>query len=225
MMKTPVIIVNFKTYSTASGKNAVALAKICGKVAKETGVSVAVAVSALDVHSVASAVSIPVFCQHIDDAEPGQSTGAITAENAKENGAFGTLLNHSEKRLRIDVLEKSIKKAKEAGLFVVACANDSDTGKAISAFDADMIAVEPPELIGGNVSVSSAKPGVISDSVLKICGRQKCSRVIVGAGVKTKEDVKKAIELGASGVLVASGVAAAKEPEKALRELVEGLKQ
>ena len=39
----------------------------------------------------------------------------------------------------------------------------------------------------------------------------------------TLEDVKKALKLGAKGVLVSSAVAKAKNPEKALRELVKGL--
>jgi len=134
------------------------------------------------------------------------------------------LLNHSEKRLRLDVLERSIKRAKEAGLITVVCANDADTGKAISAFDVDFIAVEPPELIGGDISVSTAQPGLITESVKKICGEMEKCNVLVGAGVKTAEDVRTAIKLGAVGVLVASGITKADDPEKALKELAEGLR-
>lgn len=223
MLKLPVIIINFKTYRSGIGERALHLAKICEKVANETGANIAVAVSAPDIYKVSKEVSIPVFAQHIDDAEYGSNTGDIIAEDAKENGAVGTLLNHSEKRLRLDVLERSIKRAKEAGLITVVCATNADEGKALSAFDVDFIAVEPPELIAGDISVSTAEPELIKESVHKICGDKKCDQVIVGAGVKTGEDVKIALELGAVGVLVASGVTKSDEPEKVLMDLVKGL--
>ncbi|HLD78075.1 MAG TPA: triose-phosphate isomerase, partial [archaeon] len=39
-------------------------------------------------------------------------------------------------------------------------------------------------------------------------------------GVKTRQDVQAALRLGAAGVLVASAVVKAKDPERALRALV-----
>jgi triosephosphate isomerase len=44
--------------------------------------------------------------------------------------------------------------------------------------------------------------------------------VLCGAGVKTGKDVRRALELGAKGVLLASGVVKAKDPRKALQDLV-----
>lgn len=219
MLKTPIIIVNFKTYRSATGERAVSLAKKCEKVSLETKANIAIAVSVPDIYHISKAVSIPVLSEHIDDIEYDSHTGGILAEDVKENGAIGTLLNHSEKRIATDVIERSIKRAKEAGLITVVCAENAGEGKKISSFEPDFIAVEPPELIGGEVSVSTAQPELIKESVEKI-GRN----VLVGAGVKTAEDVKKALELGAAGVLVASGVTKADDPEKALKELVKGLK-
>lgn len=223
MLKLPIIIINFKTYKSAVGKKAVELAKVCEKVAKKRKASIAVAVSAADIYRVSEAVSIPVLAEHIDDAEYGSNTGDILAEDVKENGAVGTLLNHSEKRLRLDVLERSIKRAKEVGLVTVVCATNPEEGKAVSDLEADYIAVEPPELIGGKISVSTSKPELISESVGKICGGVKCDRVIVGAGVHNAEDVRTGLKLGAVGVLVASAVTKSKDPEKILNDLVNGL--
>ena len=50
---------------------------------------------------VAEAVEIPVFAQHIDPIKPGNSTGHILAESVKEAGAVGTLINHSERQLKL----------------------------------------------------------------------------------------------------------------------------
>jgi triosephosphate isomerase len=204
---------------SATGSRAVSLAKKCDKVARETKANIAVAVQASDIYRVSKEVSIPVLSQHIDGIEFGSNTGSILAEAVKQNGAFGTLINHSEKRIPMEKIKGAVKRAKENGLVVVCCAKDDNEGKKISALKPDFVAVEPPELIGGDISVSTSKPGLIKDSVKKIG-----NNVIVGAGVKTTEDVKKAVELGSVGVLVASGITKAENPEKALKDLVKGLK-
>ena len=223
MLKLPIIIINFKTYKSAIGEEAVKLAKVCEKVALKRNASIAVAVSAADIYRVSKAVSIPVLAEHIDDAEYGSNTGDILAEDVKANGAVGTLLNHSEKRLEPGVLKRSISRAKENELITIVCARDADEGRVVSSLDSDFIAVEPPELIGGNVSVSSAKPELISDSVMKICGKKKCERVIVGAGVHNAGDVRVALKLGAVGALIASAVTKSDNPEKVLNDLVNGM--
>jgi len=46
-------------------------------------------------------------------------------------------------------------------------------------------------------------------------------KVLCGAGITNGEDVKKALELGTVGVLVASGVVKAKDPKKVLIGFVE----
>ncbi|MFA6992076.1 MAG: triose-phosphate isomerase [Candidatus Gracilibacteria bacterium] len=218
-MNLPLILVNFKIYEEATGDNALKLAKIHEKVAQETGMSIAVAVSALDLEKVANAVKIPVFAQHIDPYVYGSGTGKILPAVVKKMGAYGTLLNHAENQVPDEVLKKSIEMAKANGLFTVVCANTPEKAKEIVAFGPDLIAVEPPELIGGDVSVSKANPAVITKTV-ELLGKGK---VFVGAGVKNGEDVKIAVELGASGVLLASGITKAKDPYSVLKDLVSGL--
>ncbi len=218
-MRQPLIIVNFKTYSNATGQKALELAKLHEKVAKESGVSLAIAVQAVDLRMVAEAVTIPVFAQHFDLSDQGPFTGHVTPHSLKEMGVYGSLLNHSEKRLSLEQIEKSIQLARDTGLFTIVCADTPYTGKAVSELDPDLVAIEPPELIGGDVSVSQAEPQLIKDAVSMI-GKGK---VLVGAGVKTAEDVRLALQYGAGGVLVSSGVAKAMDPERVLYELVSGI--
>jgi triosephosphate isomerase (TIM) len=223
-MKLPLIIINFKTYQEATGENALKLAQICEKVAKDTNTNIIIAPQTADIHMISQKVSIPVFSQHVDPINSGANTGSISIESVKAAGAKGTLVNHSEKRLRIDEIEKIVSFARKIGLTTVVCANDPTTGKALNSLTPNFVAVEPPELIGGDISVSTSKPEIITESVFKICDGKKCNQVIVGAGIKNGQDVKKAIELGAVGVLVASGVVLSKNPEKALLELISGTK-
>ena len=217
----PLIIVNFKAAEHAVGAAALTLARICERVAKEEHANIAIAVQPTDLHAIAAAVRIPVLAQHVDPVGYGAHTGAMPAVVAKKAGAKGTLLNHSERRLRLPVLGRSIQAAHEAKLWVCACSRDNIEARRVAKLKPDMIAVEPPKLIGGEVSVSTASPGVIKQSK-KSVGRIP---LLVGAGVKNGQDVRIALKLGAKGVLVASHVTNAENPAKVLRDLIAGMKR
>lgn len=216
----PLLITNFKAYENATGPRAIELAKIHEKVAREEGVSIACAVQAPDIFRIAREVMIPIFAQHFDLHPHGQHTGAILPEAIQLAGAMGSLLNHSEFRVPFPDLAESLNRAVFCKLFVVVCAYDHEEAKMIAALKPDAVAVEPPELIGGNISVSTAKPEIIQKSV-QAAGRVP---IIVGAGVKNAEDVEKALSLGAKGILLASGITKADNPERVLRELVRAMK-
>ncbi len=213
------IITNFKTYESATGQKAMELGKIHEKVAQETGADIRICVQPIDLAWLTRELDIPVYAQHIDPVGFGSNTGHILPESVKGSGAIGTLLNHSERRLDREVVKASIDRAKELELEVILCAKDPQEGAAFLEFGPAFIAVEPPELIGGDISVSMAQPEIIENAA-KLIGSEK---LLVGAGVKNGEDVKKSLELGARGVLLASGVTKAADPELVLRDLVSGL--
>ena len=220
----PIIIINLKTYKQGTGKNALQLTKMIEKVAKEYDAEIIVAAQDTDIRMLATETIVPIYAQAIEPVKQGSTTGHVLPEAVKEAGAVGTLMNHSEHRERIDIIEESIKRAHEAGLHICVCANTADIALAISTLGPEYVAMEPPELIGGDVSVSKAKPELISETVKKVnqCGGKV--GVLVGAGVKNAEDLRIALKLGAQGVLLASGVVCAQDPEAALRGLLEGLK-
>jgi len=224
MLKTPIIIVNFKTYKESTGDNAIKLAEVCNKIAKETKTSIAIAVQSIDIYRISKIVSIPVLSQHIDAVDFGKNTGFLLPESVKQAGAEATLLNHSEHRLDFDLLKKSIQRAKQAGLKTIVCAKSTEETKNVANLNPDFIAIEPPELIGTKISISEARPEVISNSVKAVKSINKKIKVLCGAGIHNKEDVKKAVELGADGILVAVGVVKARNQESALKDLVNGLK-
>ncbi len=223
-MKLPLILTNFKTYESATGARALSLAKIHQKVFEETGVQLAVAVQLADLAAVASTVSIPVFAQHVDAIGYGAHTGFVTPEAVKAAGAYGTLLNHSEHQMPLDELRESIARAQEAGLFVIACAQDHQEAEKVLAMGPNLVAVEPPGLIGGDISVATAQPELIKAAVAIGGGNGGGNKVtLVGAGVKNAEDVRVSLALGACGVLLASGVCKAADPEAVLRDLASGV--
>ena len=223
MLKTPAIVLNVKTYSQALGKKSLDIAKIMDKVGKETDVSMAISVQATDIKIVSENVDIPVYAEHIDPIRPGSHTGWTLPEAVKDAGAVGTLINHSEHRLKLADIDICIKRAKELGLDHIVCSNNVSTSKAIATFKPDFVAVEPPELIGGDISVTTADPGIVQKSVEAVRTIDKNVKVLCGAGVKNGNDVKKAVELGSEGVLLASGIVKADNKEKVIRDLASGL--
>lgn len=162
---------------------------------------------------------VEVFAQHIDAVETGSHTGSILAEGVKEAGASGTLINHSEKRLEKEEIKARVEKADQLGMTTIVCAQSPKECRDLKELEPDYIAFEPPELIGGDTSVAEAEPEIIEEAV------EASSPVdaLTGAGIHTTEDVRKSMELGCKGVLVASGVVKAENPGEEVRELVKGL--
>ena len=215
-------VLNFKAYANSFGKRAVELAKFADEAAKETGANVVVCAQAVDLRSVAGAVNIPVFAQHIDGKKPGAFTGSLTAEAVRDAGAKGTLINHSEHKLPLDEVKLAVERCREAGISPLCCAATVDEAARIAAFKPDFIAIEPPELIGSGISVSTANPGIVTgsvDAVRKVADVP----VLCGAGISNSGDVAKALELGAKGVLLASAFVNAKEPKTLLKGMAGSL--
>ena len=216
--KRPLIVVNFKTYTQGTGAKASALVKSLENVSLHHKMDLVVAVQATDIYRIAKTIgsTTDVFAQHMDLISPGANTGYILPESVVDAGAGGVLINHAEHKISIDLIEKTIKRAKKLKLKTIVCVADAVQAKAIAVFEPDYIAFEPPELIGGDVSVSSAKPEMITECLKKIKLMSPLTELLVGAGVKTRKDLEQSIRLGASGVLVASGIVCAKNPAEVL---------
>ncbi|MCJ7505999.1 triose-phosphate isomerase [Candidatus Bathyarchaeota archaeon] len=209
-----IMIVNFKTYSEASGTKALALSKILEGVQRETGIQVIVAAQTSDLFPLSQHVEIPVYAQHVDPQPQGGHTGHIAPEAVKESGARGTLLNHSERRLELATLEECVRRTGVVGLTSVVCANNVATAAACAAFEPDIVAVEPPELIGTGRAVSKAKPEVVTDAVARIRDINKKVVILCGAGISEAHDASSALNLGAQGILVSSAVVKATDQRK-----------
>ena len=215
----PLIALNFKTYAQAFGENAVRLAKIAEEVSEQFGITIAVAPPTIDLARVASEVEIPVFAQHVDPYKPGSHTGSIIAEDVKAAGAVGSLINHSEHRLRLADIGMVLERLRENDLISLLCTDTVETTKAGAALSPNMLAIEPPELIGTGIPVSKAKPEVVRGAVQAVQKINPDVHVLCGAGISTGDDVARAIELGTEGVLLASAYVKAKDPKMVLIDM------
>jgi len=215
----PLILLNFKTYPEAVGKKALLLAKKLEKVKKKR-YDIVIAPSLPTLEEVAERTSLTVFSQHTDLAGLGAYTGKISAQELKKIGVKGTLLNHSERKIPFRILKKIVADCKKHKLITVVCASSLEETKQVAKLAPAYLAYEPPELIGGNVSVTKAKPEIISKAVEAVQKISPKTKVLCGAGVQSREDILKALQLGTKGVLIGHAVPKAKDPAKFLKGLL-----
>ncbi len=221
-METKSLILNFKAYDESAGAKGESLAKTAEKVASDLGVSIIIAPPVVCSYY-ARLVKIPVFGQTAEMLEPGARTGHVTIESMKQCGLQGTLINHSECRASEEQVKWICERARKVGFDVCVCAKDVPEAVKLAQYNPTAIAVEPPELIGSGISVSSARPEIVSESVAAIKKVSPSTLALVGAGVSNANDVATSLKLGAEGVLLASAFVKAKDPEAWLRDVAKEL--
>jgi len=222
-LNKPFIVVNFKAYREVEGFSALEIADICEEVSKASGITIIVCPPMAELSYVAKSVTIPVFSQNADPYESGAFTGWVTPSMIKASEASGTQINHAEHKQPTASIARTVELCDIVDITSIVCADTAGSATEIASFHPDMIAVEPPELIGGNVSVTDADPKIVENTVNSVKNVSRFISVLCGAGVKTGTDVKKALELGADGVLLASGVVKSKDPKASLLDLIKYL--
>ncbi len=218
----PLFLLNLKVYPAQLGPAAPRIARVLEELGHSAGVPVAVAPSTPDLARVAAEVAIPVLAQHVDPVDAGPRTGFVPVEAVRASGGWGSLVSHSEHPLTARQVGEAVTRLTAAGLIAVVCARDVAASGRLARSRPPYLAIEPPELIGGDRAVSTARPEVVEGAVRAVRAVAPAARVLCGAGVHDRHDVRRALELGSSGVLVSSAVALAPDPRKAIEELLAG---
>jgi len=205
----PLIVINLKTYQ--QGKKSIELAKKIQQVDSK----IIVGAQASDIFEITKKTKLKVYAQHVDPFKPGRHTGYILPEAVKQDKAVGTFLNHSEHKINFLTLRKTIKRCNKIGLKTMVFVADIKQAKRVEKLKPTLLIYEPPELVAGKISVSTAKPEVIEKFSKKVK-----TPFLVGAGIKNNQDVKIAMKLGAKGVALSSAVTKAKNPKKIIKDLM-----
>ena len=221
-MKT--LVVNFKNYPEVLGEGAVRLALAIKRVADTVDVEAIAAPPTPMISLVASKTKVQVYSQSVGSAAGDKTTGAVLPEAVRAAGAVGTILNHSESRMPPAELKRLIPRLTSMRMGVCLCAQASEEAAELSLLGPKYLAIEPPELIGSGVAVSRAKPELIESTVSAARKAGFKGKILCGAGIVSGEDVSRAVQLGADGVLVASSVVKAADWESKVRELAYSLK-
>jgi triosephosphate isomerase len=222
------LVINTKNYLEASGKKLDKLAEsVYSASHKASGSKMYLAVPAFDLRYLhTNYPGLNLLTQHLDDSPMGSSTGALVPEISKIAGACGSIINHSERRLDTATLTRLVSRLRDLKLVSVVCARDENEVSTFASLGPDFVAIEPPELIGSGNAVSKVSPEIISRSksvLIKSKPANSKTRLLCGAGIVDREDARRAVELGAEGILVASGVVLTSNWKKKILDLLLGL--
>lgn len=214
-------IINYKNYEEISDAKAVKLALVAAKIAKKYRIKIAIAPP----HHLLSTLEYPgpILAQHVDNAKVGSTTGFVIPELLKKSRVNGSLINHSEHRIPSKDIAKLVERLRNLKMISVVCVKDVAEAAKYVKLNPDFIAIEPPELIGSGRAVSTERPELITKAVQKVKAAKNKTKLLCGAGIVTGHDVKKAIELGSDGILVASGIVKAKNWNKIVEEFAKGM--
>ncbi len=217
-MKMNVVALNLKTYTESSAKNALKLLDACEK--SKTNTQIILIPNLLDTTLIAlNAKKTKVYVQYTDTVPQGAHTGHIPMQLLLAAGVQGILINHAECRLPFLAIKQRVQQAHALKLETLLCAKDDTEAAQLAKLNPTYIAVEPPELIGTGISVSTAQPALIEKSVVAIRKVNKNVKILMGAGISNSMDYKIALKLGSNGVLLASAFVKAPKPKEWLQEL------
>lgn len=214
-------IINYKNYEEISGNNASKLAAVADRVAKKYGVKIAVAPP----HHLLSGISYsgPILSQHVDNAKVGSTTGFVIPELLKKSKISGSLINHSEHRIPEKDIVELVSRLQKLKMITVVCVRDVAEAAKYAKLNPTYIAIEPPELIGSGKAVSTEKPELITKAAQAVSAAKNSTKLLCGAGIVSGQDVRKAMDLGSSGILVASGIVKAKNWNAIVEEFAKGM--
>jgi triosephosphate isomerase len=210
-------IINCKNYEEIAGNKIIRLAKIIEKVSKKYNIKIALAPPNHLLTKVTE-ISIPVLAQHVDNTKVGNTTGFMIPELLKASKIVGSLINHSEHRIPPNDIKELVLRLRKLKMISIVCVRNIAEAQKYAKLNPSYIAIEPPELIGSGKAVSKEKPELITKAVTAVKKANNSTKLLCGAGIILGEDVEKTIQLGAKGILVASGIIKSKNWEKTIIE-------
>jgi triosephosphate isomerase (TIM) len=215
------ILINFKIYKETFGEGAIRLAKIVKEVADEHKIRIVVATSTMDAVRVKQETGAEVWLQNVDEFNEGKYTGWISMKQAMQIGIRGSLLNHSERQRPKGTVQKIVT-GKPNGFEIMCCVKSlGQIERWADKTAPEWILYEPPELIASKEkSVATEKPETVKNAVELV----KNSKLIVGAGIKSRNDVEVCLKMGAKGVGLSSAFVLASDPRAVLEEIAMGFK-
>ena len=204
-------IINCKNYNEISGEKINKLSTIAEKISKKYKIPIAIAPPHHQLASIRWTTGrylskLLVFAQHLDDAKVGSTTGYLIPEIVKKSKVNGALINHSEHRISPKEIINLVKRLKKLKMKTVVCVKNVREAETYAKLNPTYIAIEPPELIGTGRAISNERPELITKSLYVVKKAKNSTKLLCGAGIVTTKDVKRAMELGSHGILVASGI-------------------
>lgn len=220
-IKPPFFEIGPKAY--LYGEKMLKLAQVIDKTAMKYDVDVIVTPQYTDISLLANNTErILVFAQHMDYLPVGRGLGSVLPEAVKAAGAAGVMLNHAEKPLTMNEIEKTIKRADEVGLATIVCANTVEDVTNIAKLGPNLLVAEPTDLIGTGHTSDSA---YVAETIRQVREINPDIMVLQAAGISNGQDVYNTIKLGAQATGATSGILKAADPYAMVEEMLYNLRK
>ena len=207
------------------GKEVLRLAQFADKMSEKYNVPIIFTPQCVDIPLIVNKTkNLLVFAQHMDPLEVGRGVGSVLPEAIQAAGAVGVLLNHAEKPLSFDIIQKTVKRADEVGLATMVCAGDLAEVGRIAELNPNIILAESPELIGVGKREESDQEAIRTINDL-VRGINPDILVLHGAGISCGKDVFDIISLGAQATGSTSGIIKADDPNSMVEEMIRSVRE
>lgn len=213
--------VNFKIYPGTYGEQAFSFARMLEQIEAETSAKFVLTPQLPDLRTIATETELSVTAPSMDAVEPGRGMGKILPDAIADAGADGVIINHAENRDTLSDLVWKIERCRNLGIDSVVCVDSVQMGRSVADYDPDSLIYEMPEDISSDRSITKTHPDRVREFLEMINQQNPRTRVLVGGGISTADDVKSAFELGADAAGAASAVSLAEEPESLLRKIAD----
>lgn len=220
-IKAPFFEIGPKAY--IYGEKMLELAKVIDRTAVKYDVDIILTPQYTDIKMLADNTKrILIFAQHMDYLPVGRGLGSVLPEAVKAAGAVGVMLNHAEKKLTYEEIEKTIKRADEVDLATIVCADTVEEIGIIARMSPNLLVAEPTELIGtGKTSDSS----YIKETIENVRAINPDIMVLQAAGISNGQDVYNTIKQGAMATGSTSGILKAADPAAMVEEMIAALRK
>ncbi|MFC6872842.1 triose-phosphate isomerase [Halobellus marinus] len=218
-LEYPYFQINFKIYPGTTGEDGLEFARLIERVERETGANFVLTPQIPDIRLIAEETDLTVTAPYMDAVEPGRGMGRILPETIREAGAEGVVINHAENRETLADLARKIERCREVGLDSIVCVDSIAMGEAVAPFDPDSVVFEKPEDISTDRAITQTHPDLVREFIDVMASENERTKVLVGGGIGSADDVRLAFEQGADATGAASAVSLADDPETLLTEI------
>jgi triosephosphate isomerase len=220
-LRVPFFEIGPKSY--LFGGDVLELALAADKASAKYNVDILFTAPVVDVRRIAEAAGrLFVLAPHMDPLLPGRGVADILGESLAAAGVAGVMLNHAERPLTLNVLERTITRARECGLLAVVCTDTVTQASAAAHFHPDVIVTEPSDLIG--TGRASGLSWVLS-AIAAVKAVDPGILVLQGAGISSGKDVYDVIFAGAEATGSSSAIVKAIDRPAMVNEMIRAVRE
>jgi len=218
-VRVPSFGINTKSY--VYGDEIVALAKHADMLSEKYDIDVTFSAQLIDIPRIkAETKHLFLTAQYMDGITPGRGMGHVLPEALVAAGVYGVTLNHAEKPMTVAQLARAVKRAKEVGLAVTICADTVEECRMVATLKPDTIVAEETSRIATGVPSDMAYMKATEAAIKEMSPETK---VVQGAGIKSYDDVYRAIKAGSCSAGGSSGICAAENPFEVMEEMIKAV--